>query len=546
MKLQGKSTSEFIQSLNEQCTLEQGAFDAIKKSSMEKETLVESALKAYQETYGAGFEAMGAIGTQMLSEDVAIARQIMMNNLAGEENLLNETTNIAMLTTTLATTCRRPMESHMHRIFDTQAVQTPVVTIESYFDTLTNADNQVVDAFNAFNDGAFLDTIVESLEVGTNGLAPSRTQRDLLVGHDKSIHRIDKDARISGIEYYNAGAKLEASKIRYKRGSVPYFDSKTGICEVVFEVTVGGSTIDVRIDAKINFATGMLEYLNADSVKGSGDTGVSLVFFDLHLAFDAHTSAITLGGRNNFISLPMPTAPHFEVSETLETLNDISKGESSLKGKDFVANLTDKMTVYSAAKEDLTLFKLLEKPENHQYEMNYDYDSPSTYAAGSPFEWIKLNFINLCDLTCTMMKQEYHVKNAVFKIAVSPIMLRVIDNGYKMDDGEAQGNGVLNYSVSAKTAANTMVFVSSERYDAHGQINMILNGEETAVVKTFCYYKYQSFLTDALQSSKNNARKAIVFSERNLPTVLEPVGAKISIANMPHKASTGNKIVRVI
>lgn len=541
-----KSTKEFVQSLNENCGLEQDVFSAIKGSETERNLLVESAVKALEETYGEGFEAMGSIGLSMLKEDIEVSKAVIMNNM-NEESMFNETTSINMLTASIATTMRKPMEANIFRAYDTEAVNSPIITIESYFDTLTNADNDKVDAFVAFNDSTFLNSIVEALQIGTDGIAPSRTGTDLLAGHDKGVHKIDRDARISGIEYYSAIATVvPAADIKFKRGTIPYFDSKNGVCEVTFEVKTAPETvIEVRVDAKINFATGRLEYLNTDNPKGTGDVGVSKVFFDLHLAFDAHTTAITLGARNSFISLPMPTAPHFEVSETLETLADISKGESSLKGKDFVSALTEKMVVYTAAKEDLTLFNLLESPNNHMWEMAYDYDAPSTYAAGSPFEWIKLNFINMIDVACTDMKREYHVKSAVFKILVSPIMLRIIDNGYNMNTDDAV-NSTLNYSVVAKTVANTLIFISSERYDTYGQINMILTDKDSAVVKTFCYYKYQSFLTDALQSSKNNSRKAVVYSERNLGTVLEPVACKVTIANMPHKATTGNKIQKVL
>lgn len=544
MKLSSKSTKDFIASLNESCGLESGSFDAIKSSETERELLVENAVKAMTETYGESFEAIGAIGQALLKEDIEVAKQVIANNMAAD--VFNETTSINMLTSSIATTMRKPMEANIFRAYDTEAVNSPVITMEQYFDTLTNADNEVTDAFTAFNDSTFLNTVVESLAIGTTGIAPTRTGVDLLAGHDKGVHKLDRDARVSGIEYHVTDVAVPANKIRYKRGAIPYFDSKQGVCEVTFVVETAADTfVEVRVDAKINFATGRLEYLNVDSPKGAGTTGVVKVFFDLHLAFDAHTTAITLGARNSFISLPMPTQPHFEVSETLETLQDISKGESALKGRDFVASLTEKMVTYTAQKEDLTLFNLLEKPENHMYELTYDYEAPSTYAAGSPFEWIKLNFINMIDVACTNMKKDYHVKNAVFKILVSPIMLRIIDNGYSMNADESV-TSALNYSVVAKTVANTLIFISSERYDATGQINMILNDKQDAIVKTFHYYKYQSFLTDALQSSKNATRKAVVYSERNLPVVLEPVACKVTVANMPHKATTGNRIVKVI
>ena len=544
MSLLTKSTKDFIASLNEACGLESTAsFAAIKDSETERTLLVENAAKAMIETYGEGFEALGAIGQQMLKEDIAIATQVIRNNMESES--FNETTNINMLTSSIATTMRKPMEANIHRVYDVEAANSPIITMEQYFDTLTNADNEVTDAFNAFNDSTFLNSIVESLPIGTAGIAPSRTGTDLLAGHDKGVHKIDRDARISGIKYLVGGTPVPVADIKYKRGSIPYFDSKHGVCEVTFTVKTGVSTyVDVRVDAKLNFATGRLEYCNVDNPK-TGDTGVELVYFDLHLAFDAHTTAITVGARNSFLSLPIPTQPHFEVSETLETLKDLSTGESSLKGKDFVSSLTEKMVTFTSQKEDLTLFNLLEKSGNHMYEMTYDYEAPSTYAAGSPFEWIKLNFINMVDVACTSMKKDYHVKNAVFKILVSPIMLRIIDNGYNMNTDESIVSA-LNYSVVAKTVANTLVFVSSERYDATGQINMILNDRQDAIIKTFHYWKYQSFLTDALQSSKNNTRKAIVYSERNLGVVLEPVACKVTVANMPHKVGTGNRIVKVL
>lgn len=541
--LKSRSSRELVQKLNEECGLVQSSFSAIKESTAEKQSLIESAIGAFQETYAKGYEDLGAIGQQMLKEDVDNARIIIENNM--NDDIFNETTNIALLTASIATTMRKPMEANIHRAFDVEAVSTPIVTIEQVFDTLTNADNQRVDAFSAFNNNDFLSSVVDALPIGTAGIAPTRSSVDLLAGHDKSVHRIDKDARVSGLIYFDAGVQVAASAIRYKRGTIPYFDSKTGTCDVVFEVKVGAETREIKVDARIDFANGTLVYLNTDDSKGATNTGVEKVLFDLHLGFDAHTSAITLGARNRFSSLPIPTAPHFEVSESIETLADIKNGENAMRGRDFVSMLTEKMVVYTAAKEDLTLFNLLEGANNHLYELNYDYEAPSSYAAGSPFEWIKLNFINLVDTVCTGMKRDYHVKSAVFKVLVSPIMLRIIDNGYNLNTDESV-NSTLNYSVVAKTAANTMVFVSSERYDSTGQVNMILTDKELPIVKTFCYYKYQSFLTDALQSSRNTARKAIVYAERNLGTVLEPAACKINIDNLPHKKSDGNRIVKVL
>jgi hypothetical protein len=549
MNLYSKSTRDLVQSLTETAGLNQEDFAAIKSSEVERERLVESSLQSFQELYGADYEALGSVGKQLLKEDIDVARTIIANNMSGEGNPLNETTSISMLTASIATTIRKPMEANMHRVFDVEAVSTPIVTLEQYFDTLTNPANQKVDAYTAFNTTTFLDSVVEPLVIGTEGIAPTRARVNLLAGQDSSVHRIDTDARITGLVYFDAGVEVVSSKIRYKRGTVPYFDSKTGTCDVTFLVAVTALDIrEIKVDARIDFATGELVYLNVDQPKSGApgsEVGVEKVKFDIHLGFDAHTSAIALGARNSFISLPIPTSPHFEVSESIEKLHDIKSGESHLKGRDFVSMLTEKMTVYSAAKEDLSLFSLLSQENNHLYDLSYDYEAPSTYAAGSPFEWIKLNLVNLIDTACTQMKHDYHIKSAVFKIAISPIMLRIIDNGYNFNTDESV-TSALNYSVVAKTAANTMIFISSERYDDIGQINMILPDKDTPIIKTFCYYKYQSFLTDALQSSRNTARKAIVFAERNLPTVLEPVACKLTIENMPHKKTDGNRIVKVL
>lgn len=542
--LYSKSSKELVELLTEQCSLNENTMAAVKADETSLAQLVESSIEAFREQYGKDYQAFGAVGEKLLKEDAEIAHQVMLNNL--NDTLMNESVNVNYLTATMATTMRKPMEANIFRAFNSEAAANQFITIEQTFDTLTNGENTKVDAFRAFDDSTFLNTMVDFLSVGTAGIAPTRTAVDLLAGHNKSLHKLDKSARISTLEYFVGGTVRPASAIRFKKGTIPYFDSKNGIGEVIFEVnTVGGTWIDVKVDAKINFADGTLEYLNCDNPKGAGDTGVSKVMFDLSLSHDAHTSAITLGVRNKFSTLPIPTAPHFEVSESFETLHDLKNNESAFKGRDYVAMLSEKMVSYTALKEDLVLFNLLEAPANHMYEVNYDYEAPNTYAAGSPFEWIKLNLINLIDVACTQMKQEYHVKNAVFKILVSPMLLRIIDNGYNLNTDENIVSA-LNYSVVAKTAGNTMIFISSERYDAVGQINMILNDKDNPIIKTFEYWRYQSFLTDALQSSKNTARKAVVFTERNLPAVLEPVATKLKIDNLPHKKATGNRIVKVI
>lgn len=546
MNLKNTATRTLLESIDMKLPASQELLTSLKESEGEKKSYSKAMSESYQASFGDQYKQFGAIGDRLLKEDIEVAQQVISNNMKHE--LFNETADIRLLTASSVTTMRKAMEANIFRAFDTQAAESPIITMEFQQDTLTNSKNETVEVHTAFDDSTFLETVETPIAIGKTGIAPFQQNTDLLTGFNKSLHRIDTNIRITGIEYHKAGGTaVDAEKIKPKKGSNPYFDSKTGLADIAYIVETDPSTfVTVNVTAKVDFGKGVLETLNTDApYDNTTQAGVKKVFFDIHLAHDAHQNAITVSTKNRFTSVPIPTSVHFEVSESIETLQDIKTGESALKGKDVVSILSEKMVTISANKEDLILYNELEKDYNSIYEMKYDYEAPNSYAAGSNFEWVKLNFINLIDLLCTSMKKDYHVKNAEFRILLSPIMLRIVDNGYVLGTEEA-GTSLLNYNIKAKTAANSMIFISSERYDEKFQINMILTDRENPIIKTFDYWKFQSFLTDALQSSKNATRKAITFSERNIPIITDPVACKATIDNLPHKTVTAkNRFFKV-
>lgn len=76
---------------------------------------------------------------------------------------------------------------------------------------------------------------------------------------------------------------------------------------------------------------------------------------------------------------------------------------------------------------------------------------------------------------------------------------------------------------------------------ATGIMVLMPNQFKNSPVKTYNYFKYASFLTDTIRRSDNARMPAIVYSERNLPIVFDPVSSTMDITNMPITIESGDR-----
>jgi hypothetical protein len=499
-----------------------------KDNASERATLLESVRDIITENAMAAF-GESVIGSYLTAEDVKNGSIVTENSMGHMLSLNESTLDISFLTTSIATIIRQPMEASIHRLYKTEAVTTPNISLERAAITLKRGD-QVRKLHEAFTDNSFVSEMYDVLQIGLDGIAPTRSAVDLLAGQDRNRHKVDKSAKITGIVYEVAGTPVAAENIRLVPGQNTYFDNKNHVAKAVFEVKVAVDDVRlVSVDATIDFHKGLLIAVNADE-------NVTLVKFHFELSHDEHTSAVVLGAENSYSTLMIPTAPHFEVAPTLEQSFDLQHGESHMKGVNYIQAMTEHLVDASARREDFVLFNKLE----FEGEGTYDFAANASFAIGSSVDWIRYELLPFIDQACTLLKMKYHTKDVIFRVGVSPAVLRYIDSGVGVVAGEQDGASLLNYSVTIKSAANTIVLVSSERFDNEIHINMQQVTGKKNIFMAHQYYKYQVILTNELQSSENHAKRATVFSERNLATVFDPAAVQILVENLPHKKTTGN------
>ena len=110
---------------------------------------------------------------------------------------------------------------------------------------------------------------------------------------------------------------------------------------------------------------------------------------------------------------------------------------------------------------------------------------------------------------------------------------------------EGKGSGVINYSIGCKTSTSTFYFISSQQIDDNMlKVLLIPNNFKNSQVKTYNYFKYSAFLTDQLRRADNNRMPAIVYSERNLPVVFEPVSTVCTITELPIMKDSGARFIK--
>ena len=264
------------------------------------------------------------------------------------------------------------------------------------------------------------------------------------------------------------------------------------------------------------------------------------VYFYATVSHAEHTHPIYTSFRNNFEQFIVPTRPHIEVSLPQETRTDIANSIQHFANVDIVTAMTENITVISTRMEDQRLMKCLN--EGHMFEAGFPFTAPSDFAHGN-LEWIKREFIPFLDQCAMKMKNDYNITDCHFRVGVSPYILRILDTDYSMDKAmteEGKGSGVINYSIGCKTSTATFYFISSQQFkDDELRMLLIPNNFKNSQVKTYNYFKYSSFLTDQLRRSDNHVQPAIVYSERNLPIVFQPLSTWVTVNDMPIQKDSG-------
>lgn len=496
---------------------------------------------------------------QVINEDAENAATIFINGVremsaaTGTTEAINENvgaTAVQMLTTSIATTMRAPYEAVVHRLFDTRVVpERPIVTIEDIVPTVKDCtpnakEEAIIDAFDPKKtDNFFVDRTEISLDKLTAGIVPKEKNVNLLENLD-SLYKVDRSVRLTGIaaEENISGTvtPIAASKIRMKKGSVPYFDAKDNSMSVTFEITMNdGQVNDVEVTAKMDYQSGVMKSVNAD------DDCVTKVFFDGVVSHEEHTHPITTNIKNSFNEFPIPTRPHIEVSAPQEVITDTANSNSRMGSVDLITFLTEQASIVSSRMEDQRLLKVLNTPS--MFEAQFDFEPPVQFVHGN-LEWIKREFIPFLDQAALAMKAEYMVEDCHFRVGVSPYILKILDAEYSKDKGakeESGGSGPINYSMAVKTSTATFFLVSSLVLPMNKlKMNCIPNNFKDGVVKTYHYFKYSSFVTDKIRKASNPRLGAMVYSERNLPMVFTPLSTEVTLANMPVTLTSGSKFIR--
>ncbi len=498
---------------------------------------------------------------EMINEDADMASKMFINNIADETALtrrggLNESVmpTLRTLTASIATTMRTPYEATIHRLFDTRPVDKPFIEIEDVIPTIqapedTEAED-LIDAFAPSNPTKFIDKTEKYVNVLKNGVVPGTAAKNLaLTTGLNSILHVNRDVRITKIDVTLPAVGggdptvVPQTMIRMEKGSVPYFSAKDNTLSCDFIVNKGTEAEPdeerVNVTAKIDFEKNVLVSLNADPI-------VSKVYFYATISHEEHQYPIKTGFRNSFNSFVVPTRPHIEVSLPQETRTDISNSISHFADVDIITAMTENISVISSRLEDQRLSACMDKNPS-MYQAAFNFEAPSNFAYGN-LEWLRREFIPFLDQCALRMKNLYNISDCHFRIGVSPYILRIIDTDYTVDKSateENKGAGILNYSISVKTSTSTFYFISSQIMDNSTlTMNLIPNNFENSQVKTYCYFKYSSFLTDQLRRSDNPVMSAVVYSERNLPVVFQPLSCEVEVTDLPIDKTSGARYIK--
>lgn len=515
-------------------------------SSIEIDNMAEDIKKVMVEHYSSVLSDDWA--ADMLAEDANNAAMMFKNNIAEFNSGLTETASmpsLVTLTASIATTMRTPYEATFHRLFDTRTVDKQIVDLEEVIPTVrapgSTEDEDLIDALAPYAAVPFVDRTEILVDKLTDGV-------ELNEGHCKSLalftgmnplFKVNRDARVVKVDIELDGEPVDQSKIRFARGTIPYFGAKDNTLNVVFEVlNKDDQWTAVDLSARMDFDKGVLVSVNADPC-------IKKVYFYATVSHAEHTHPIYTSFRNNFTEFVIPTRPHIEVSLPQETRTDIQNSIQHFANVDIITAMTENITVISSRMEDQRLKKCIDS--GHVFEGEFSFEAPANFAYGN-LEWVKREFIPFLDQAALRLKNEYNITDCHFRCAVSPFILRILDTDYSIDKAmteEGRGSGVINYSIGVKTSTSTFYFISSQAMDDN-MIKMLLipNNFKNSQVKTYNYFKYSSFLTDQMRRSDNHTQPAVVYSERNLPIVFTPLSAELQITELPVMKTNGPRYIR--
>lgn len=486
----------------------------------------------------------------LISEDAQGMAQNFKNNIAEMHRLgilsENAAPDIRTLTASIATTMRVPYEACYHRLFNTRTVDNWVVEMQDVEPTIAAPgyeEESLIDALSPFAKDKFIHKTEQQIEVLTNGVVPGASSRNLPLtpGMDPLFH-VDQDARVVGIDAtYADGTPVPAKNVVARRGSSPYFDVKERRLSMEYDIKLqDGVTFEtIRLDGRIDFKKNILLHLDASD---SDLVTIDKVYFYACASHEEHLRPITTGARNSFRQFVIPTRPHIEVSMPEETRTDIKNGIHYFANTDIITYMTENIALISSRMEDERLADSLESA--HMYEAHFSFEAPSNFAYGN-LEWFKREFIPFLDQVALAMKNDYNITDCHFRCAVSPYILRILDTDYSLDKSaneESKGSGPINYSIGVKTSTSTFYLISSQR-QKDDELTVLLqpNQYKTAQVRSYDYYRYSSFLTDKIRRSDNTRFEAIVYSERNLPVVFNPLQTKLTVDDMYITNKTGKR-----
>ena len=485
----------------------------------------------------------------MLHEDAEGAAQMFMNNLVEYNGAtqLSESAmmpNLVTLTASIATTMRTPYEAVLHRLFDTRTLDKQTVEIEEVIPTIKapgdDAEEDLIDALSPSAAIPFVDRTEIEVDTLVNGLVPGNGCKNKYLMEGKNpLFKINRDVRVSRIDVEIDGEVIDQKNISLTKGTVPYFDAKDNTLGCMFDIKKAyGTIVTADVSAKIDFNRSVMEYLRADDC-------VKKVYFYATVSHQEHTHPIYTSFRNNFQQFIVPTRPHIEVSLPQEARTDIQNSIQHFANTDIVTAMTENITVISSRMEDQRLKKCLD--QGHVFEGAFSFEAPANFAYGN-LEWLKREFVPFLDQCALKMKYDWNITDCHFRVAVSPYILRILDTDYTMDKSmteEGKGAGVINYSIGCKTSTSTFYFISSQMIE-DDMLKMLLipNNFKNSQVKTYNYFKYSSFLTDQLRRSDNHTMPAIVYSERNLPVVFQPLSTDIHVTELPIQKTEGYRWVK--